>query len=139
MSLEDVRRELERIKRLLAFYAAQGLGETLDEPPFDPEEGVLHPLYTLEQGEDYYRVLVDLPAADLDTLQVYTENGELVIEAGLEREITFETPWSLERRVILRRYRRRITLPLDADPSSIRVRVHPDRKILEVIIPRRHL
>ncbi len=133
MSLEDVLREIERIKRLLSSY---GLGLEDNEPPFDPSEGVLHPLYSVEATEDYYRILVDLPVADLDTLRVYTEGGDLVIEAGLEREVELETPWSLERRVVLRRYRRRITLPPDADPEGIRVRVHPDRKIIEVIVPR---
>ena len=133
MVLEELRRELERIRRLLQVYGLVGL----EEPPFDPQQGVLYPLYTFETYEDAYRILIDLPVANLDTLRVYTENGELVIEAGLEREIEMSTPWSYEHKVIVRRYRRRIALPPDADVENMQVRVYNDRKIVEIIIPRR--
>ena len=133
MSLEELRRELERIRRILQAYGLTGL----EEPPFDPQQGVLYPLYTLEAYEDAYRILVDLPVANLDTLRVYTEDDELVIEAGLEREIEMSTPWSYEHKVIVRRYRRRIALPPDADIENMQVRVYGDRKIVEIIIPRR--
>ena len=133
MSLNDILREIQRIKRVLNAY---GLFPEQEEPPFDPLQGVLYPLYTLESFEDAYRILVDLPVADLDTLRVYTEGRDLVIEASLEREVEITTPWSTERKVILRRYKRRITLPPDADTSNVRVRVHPDRKIIEIIVPR---
>ena len=133
MALEELRRELERIRRML-----QALGITSnDEPPFDPQQGILYPLYTLEPYEDAYRILVDLPAADLDTLKIYTENGELVVDASLEKELEVATPWSYEHRVVVRRYRRRIALPPDADLENMRVRIHPTRKIVEIIIPRR--
>ncbi|AEM38527.1 hypothetical protein Pyrfu_0658 [Pyrolobus fumarii 1A] len=135
MSLEELFKELERIRRILQAYGLMPVEEY--EPPFDPREGILHPLYSLEPEEEYYRVLVDLPGADMDTLRVYTEGNDLVIEASLERAVEIETPWSLERRVVLRRYRRRIPLPPDADPSGLKLRVYPSRKIIEVLIPRR--
>lgn len=133
MSLEELRRELERIRRLLQAYGITGV----EEPPFDPQQGILYPLYTLETYEDAYRVLIDLPVANMDTLKIYTEDGELIIEASLEREMEMSTPWSYEHKVIVRRYRRRISLPPDADIEKMRVRIHGDRKIVEIIIPRR--
>ena len=132
MALEELRRELERIKRLLQVY---GISYN-EEPPFDPREGVLYPLYTLEAYDDAYRILVDLPAADLDTLRVYVDNNDLVIEAGLEQGVELVTPWSYERKITLRMYRRRLVLPPDANPEQMQVRVHRTRKILEIVIPR---
>ena len=133
MPIDELIREIERVRRLLEAY--MGLEE---EPPFDPREGVVYPLYSFDStSDDYYRILVDLPVADLDTLRVYTEGGDLVIEASLERALEVETPWSLERRITLRRYRRRIPLPPDADPERMEVRVHPTRKIVEILLPRR--
>ncbi len=133
MALDELRRELDRIRRLLQAYGFV----PPDEPPFDPQQGILYPLYTLEPYEDAYRILIDLPVANLDTLKVYTEDGELIVEASLEREIELGTPWSYERRIIVRKYRRRIALPSDADVGNMRIRVYPDRKMVEIVIPRR--
>ncbi len=132
MPINDLFREMERVRRLIEAYL--GLE---DEPPYDPREGVIYPLYSFDSTSgDYYRILVDLPIADLDTLRVYTEGLDLIVEASLERVIEIETPWSVERRIALRKYRRRIPLPPDANPEKMEVHVHPSRKIVEIIIPR---
>ncbi len=124
------RRVMKEVDRVLSEFEALRLDWTPD--------GRLSPLYTIYEFPDKYVVLVDLAAADVDSVEVKVVDGRLVIEARLEREISLSDLYGTAamRGVTLRYYRQEIPLPPDADVEGMTYRVRPD-KIVEIVIPRR--
>lgn len=135
-AFEDIEAFFERLRRRLLREAERILAEAM-QPDWTPDGG-LRPLYTVYEYPDYYLVLVDLPAADLSTVNVYTTDHNLVIEARLQHELRLSDVYGTVagREVSLRYYRQEIPLPSDAELEKMRVNVRPN-KIIEIRIPRR--
>ncbi|ABM80924.1 Hsp20/alpha crystallin family protein [Hyperthermus butylicus] len=136
---EDIRRRLERLRERIVREIDQAFSEMEEVMRLSwSPDGSIQPLYTMYEYPDRYIVLVDLAAADTSSLEVKATETRLVIEARLEREVSFSDLYgtSLGRSVTFRHYRHELPLPPDADPSAISVRVRPN-KIVEIIIPKR--
>ncbi len=135
-AFEDIELFFERLRRRLLREAERILAEAM-QPDWTPDGG-LRPLYTMYEYPDHYLVLVDLPAADLSSINVYTTNHTLVIEARLQQELRLSDVYGTVtgREVSLRYYRQEIPLPSDADPENMSVNVRPN-KIIEIRIPRK--
>ncbi len=101
-------------------------------------DGTIRPLYTVYEHPDHYKILVDLPAADTSTVNVTATEDTLIIEAQLEKAITYSDLYgtAVGREVTITRYRNIIPLPEDADPKGIKVQLRPN-KILEITIPKK--
>ena len=139
MSYEEIRRRLERLRERIEREIDRALSEAEEVMRLSwSPEGRLQPLYTMYEYPDRYVILVDLAAADTSTLEVKATEDRLIIEAKLEREVSFSDLYgtSLGHEVTFRYYHQEIPLPPDADPSGIRVNVRRG-KIVEIVVPKK--
>ncbi|KSW12395.1 hypothetical protein CF15_06605 [Pyrodictium occultum] len=136
---EELRREWERLRRRIIeemdrlFYELEEIVHAGWSP-----EGALRPLYTVYEHPDHYTILVDLAAADTSSLEVKVSGDKLILEAKLEREVRFSDIYgtSMGHGLTFRHYKHELTLPPDADPSGVQVRVRPN-KIVEITLPKK--
>jgi len=138
-NFESVRRRLERLRERIEREIDRALSE-LEEvmrPSWTPE-GRLQPLYTMYEYPDRYVILVDLAAADTSRLEVKVVDDKLVIEAKLEREVSFSDIYgtSLGQELTFHHYYHEMPLPPDADPSGMKVNVRRG-KIVEIVLPKK--
>jgi HSP20 family protein len=136
---ESLRRRLERLRERIEREIDRAISEMEEvmRPSWTPE-GRLQPLYTMYEYPDRYVILVDLAAADKSTIEVKAVGEKLVIEAKLEKEVSFSDLYrtSLGQGLTFRYYHHEIPLPPDADPSQMKVNVRKG-KIVEIIIPKK--
>jgi HSP20 family protein len=136
-AFEDLEEMFARLRRRLLREAERILVETL-QPDWTPDGG-LRPLYTVYEYPDRYVILVDVPGADTSSINIYvTEDNRLVVEARLQRELSFSDVYGTVagRELSIRYYKQEIPLPPDADKDNIKVNVRPN-KIIEIVVPRR--
>ncbi len=119
---EELRRMQERMNRLL---------EEFDRMAFARE--VSAPLDVIDEG-DRYRILVDLPGFNKEDINVYVEDGDLVIKAERkeEREESGRNYIRQERR--FGEVYRRISLPEEVDVDKISAKYN--NGVLEIIVPK---
>ncbi len=138
-SYEDLRRRLERLRERIEREIDRALTEMEEvmRPSWSPE-GKLQPLYTVYEYPDRYVLLVDLAAADADTINVKILEDRIVVEAKLEREVSFSDLYgtSFGQELVFSSYHHEIPLPPDADPSKAHYRVRRG-KIVEIVIPKK--
>ncbi len=126
---EEMRRIQERMNRIFEeferrFPEFRGFAETRFGMPVD----------VIDEGEQY-RVVVDLPGFNKEDIEVYFEDGDLVIKA--ERKVEEEE----KGRDYLRRERRygmfyrRLSLPAEIDASGVKAKYN--NGVLEIVIPKR--
>ncbi|MET1129097.1 MAG: Hsp20 family protein [Thermoproteota archaeon] len=137
---DEIEQEFRRLRRRLLREVDRVLSEHLYIAREWTSEGSLRPLYTLYEQPDKYTILIDLAAADTSSLEVKVVDDLLVVEAKLERDMRLGDIYGdiSVREVVVRSYRSEIPLPLDADPSGMKVEVLRS-KIVKVDIPRRRL
>jgi HSP20 family protein len=136
---EYMRRKLEKLRERIEREIDRALSEMEEimRPSWTPE-GRLQPLYTMYEYPDRYVILVDLAAADKSTIDVKATEDKLIIEAKLEREVSFSDIYrtSLGQELTFRYYHHEIPLPPDADPSGIKVNVRRGN-IVEIVVPKK--
>lgn len=87
---------------------------------FSPS-GQLGPRVDLQDRDDHYEMLVDVPGADEADVVVRAENDMLIVEGSRSSTLEESEPGSYVRRERhTGRFERRVSLPDDADPSSVR-------------------
>jgi HSP20 family protein len=136
---EEIRREMERLRRRIQEEIDRTLAAItgLQQATWSPD-GSLQPLYQVYTYPDRYVVVVDLAGADTGTIEVKATRDTLIIEAKLQRNVSYSDIYGTTygREVTFHSYRNVLPLPPDADPSGMRYRVRRD-KLVEIIIPRR--
>jgi len=119
---EELRRIQERLSRLLEL---ERIGPRVVRPEL--------PIDLLDEGERV-RVIADLPGFKKDDIEVFVENGDLVIRAERKEEIEEKDVNYLRRERRFGRVYRRITLPSDVDLEKIKASYN--NGILEITIPK---
>lgn len=119
---EELRRIQERLSRLLEL---ERIGPRVVRPEL--------PIDLLDEGERV-RVIADLPGFKKDDIEVFVENGDLVIRAERKEEIEEKDVNYLRRERRFGRVYRRITLPSDVDMEKIKASYN--NGILEITIPK---
>jgi HSP20 family molecular chaperone IbpA len=78
------------------------------------------PLYRIEDHGDHYVILIDLPAADPNSVVVDVFEDHIVIKANIKKEAAYEYENALGRRVWMRNYSTSIRLPSPIDTSTVK-------------------
>lgn len=95
-------------------------------------EGHLRPLYTIKDLGNAYVIYIDLPKADLSTIDVRFKDNLMIIRARLKEEFTIGRWSSRGSEVRFCEYREVINLPIKVDPNKVKVTTRGDR--VQVII-----
>ncbi|MBE8539495.1 Hsp20 family protein [Geoglobus acetivorans] len=125
---DEVRRLQERMVRLLdefdrfAAPAAEKLIERLGMPVDVIDEG------------DKFRIVADLPGFDKNDIEIYIEDGDLVIKAVRKEEKEEKDRNFLRRERSFGEVYRRISLPADVQEDRIRARYN--NGVLEIEVPK---
>lgn len=100
-------------------YWGEAAERLMEEVESSMREGVVEPLFRVEDLGDELAILIDLAGAGDDvTVRVYRDRVE--VEAELRREAVEATVGREAWRAVARRYRASITLPHPVDPSTAR-------------------
>ena len=86
--------------------------------PSNPEE----PLYRIEDHGDHYRILIDLPAVDPNSVVVDVFEDHIIIKANIKEEARYEYETTLGRRVWIKNFSTNIMLPSTIDTSTVEAR-----------------
>ncbi|ADC64541.1 heat shock protein Hsp20 [Ferroglobus placidus DSM 10642] len=119
---EELRRMQERMSRLL---------EEFDRFAFERE--LTAPLDVIDEG-DKYRVVVDLPGFNKEDINVYVEDGDLVIKAERKEEKEEEGKNFIRKERRYGEVYRRVSLPSEIDVDKISAKYN--NGVLEIIIPK---
>ena len=120
---EELRRLQERMNRLF---------EEFERVRF-PEFRLSAPIDVIDEG-DRVRVVADLPGFNKEDIQVYIEDGDLVIKAERKEEEKEEGKDYLRQERRFGSVYRRITLPSDLDLEGIKAKYI--NGVLEITIPK---
>lgn len=91
------------------------------------------PIDVIEE-EDKITVIADLPGFNKEKIEVYFENGDLVIKAEREFEEERKGANYIKRERSYGSFVRKITLPFEVDTANVKAKF--DRGILEVVVPK---
>ncbi|NOY11862.1 MAG: Hsp20/alpha crystallin family protein [Archaeoglobi archaeon] len=121
---EELRRMQERMARLLDEFDRMSLtaGVELDMPVDVIEE------------EDRIRIVADLPGFDKSDINVYIEDGDLIIRAERKEEKEDRSRNYIRRERRYGEVYRRISLPAEVDEDKIKARYN--NGVLEIEIPK---
>lgn len=120
---EEMRRLQERLNRLFEDFERISPRIVRFELPVD----------VIDEG-DSIRVVADLPGFNKEDIEIWVENGDLVIKAERkEKEEEKERNYIRRERRYGRIYRR-VSLPADVDVENVRASYN--NGVLEVIIPK---
>ncbi|MET1102358.1 MAG: Hsp20/alpha crystallin family protein [Pyrodictiaceae archaeon] len=138
MSYDYIHREIERLRRRIKEEIDRTLSMFETARTGWSPDGTLEPLHNVYEYSDRYVILLDLAGADTGSIEVKATRDMLIIEAKLERSISFSDIFRTHqgREISFHSYRHTIPLPPDADPKGMRVNVRPN-KMVEVIIPKK--
>lgn len=97
---------------------------------------VMQPQLDIFESDKDYRLSVELPGVDRDSIDLSVDEDALIISARKERKVT-DSDTNQFHRVERRygRFERMLTLPMDADGDNISAEF--TNGVLEVVIPRR--
>ncbi len=122
---EEMRRMQERLNRLF---------EEFTRMPELREVRLTMPVDVIDEGEQI-RVVADVPGFRKEDIEIYFENGDLVIKAERREETEEKGKDYIRRERRMGRFYRRIPLPADIDVEGVKARY--TNGVLEVILPRR--
>jgi len=121
---EELRRMQERFNRLIEEFA---------RVPEVREYRLAMPVDVIDEGEQI-RVVADLPGFNKEDLEIYFEDGDLVIKAERKEEIEEKRGDYLRRERRAGRVYRKISLPLDVDREAVKARY--SNGVLEITVPK---
>ncbi len=117
---EELKRMQDRIGRMF---------EEFDVPYYSPSM----PVDVIDE-KDEIRVIADLPGFDKNEIEVYVEDGTLVIRATRKEEVEEKKKNYIRQERRFGEVYRRISLPVDVDVDKIKAKYN--NGILEVILPK---
>ncbi|WP_456327730.1 Hsp20/alpha crystallin family protein [Archaeoglobus sp.] len=120
---EEIRRIQERLNRLFEDFERIGPRVVSVEFPVD-----------VIDEEDRIRVVADLPGFNKEDIEIWVEDGDLVIKAERKEEREEREANYLRRERRFGRVYRRIALPTDVDIENIKASYN--NGVLEVIVPK---
>ncbi len=121
---EELRRMQERFNRLL---------EEFGRFPEAREYRISMPVDIIDEGEQL-RVIVDIPGFNREDLEIYFENGDLVIKGERKEEFEEKKGDYLRRERRMGTFYRKVSLPSDIDRDAVKARYN--NGVLEITIPR---
>uniref|UniRef100_A0A7C3R9P3 Hsp20/alpha crystallin family protein n=1 Tax=Archaeoglobus fulgidus TaxID=2234 RepID=A0A7C3R9P3_ARCFL len=121
---EELRRMQERFNRLL---------EEFGKFPEVRELRVSAPVDVIDEGEQI-KVVADLPGFSKEDLEIYFEDGDLVIKAERKDEFEERKGEYLRRERRMGRIFRRISLPAGIDENAVKAKYN--NGVLEITIPK---
>lgn len=87
----------------------------------------------LLESDDAYLLVIDLPGATSDTIDVQARAGRIAIEARREKDVPMEFDYTRENRPVFLD----IELPLPPDATGTDASASFDRGVLELRLPKR--
>uniref|UniRef100_A0A7J3ZLK0 Hsp20/alpha crystallin family protein n=1 Tax=Fervidicoccus fontis TaxID=683846 RepID=A0A7J3ZLK0_9CREN len=128
--------ELERLKRYLR-RKIEDLFQELEkertpEVSGESEAELEEPLHTFYELPEKYVVVCDIPACDETKIEVLGYTRALEIKARLKREVKLEQIGFRCASRSLKEYKKRVSLPEDADVARILYTIRAGRLIIEI-------
>ncbi len=120
---EEIRRIQERLNRLFEDFERIG-------PRY---VGVEFPVDVIDEG-DRIRVVADLPGFNKEDIEIWVEDGDLVVKAERKEEKEERDVNYLRRERRYGKVYRRIALPAEVDVENIKATYN--NGILEIVIPK---
>lgn len=117
---EELKRMQDRLTRMF---------EEFEVPYYSPSM----PVDVIDE-KDEIRVIADLPGFNKDEIEVYVEDGTLVIRATRKEEVEEKKKNYIRQERRFGEVYRRISLPVDVDVDKIKAKYN--NGILEVILPK---
>lgn len=118
---EEFRRMQERLNRLLEEFT--GL----------EREYIGMPVDVIDEG-DQIRIIADVPGFNKEDIEIYFENGDLVIRGERKEEMEERKRDYMRKERRMGKFYRRISLPADINKDDVRARY--SNGVLEITIPR---
>ena len=122
---EEIRRMQERLNKMF---------EEFTRMPELREVRLTMPVDVIDEGEQI-RIVADVPGFSKEDIEVYFEDGDLVIKAERKEETEEKGRDFIRRERRMGRFYRRIPLPADVDTEGVKARYA--NGVLEVTLPRR--
>ncbi len=135
--IESMEREALEDLRLVVSEWEEEVGRLLDSRLRAISTGELEPLYTIYDAGDEYIMVVELPGAAEDSIEIYVVEDRVRVEAEVRREVAEEALSTGFYRFTARRYRGEIRLPEPVDPGRVKVERRGGRLIVR--IPKKEL
>ena len=123
--------EMEEIASLMAEWEEE-VERLLDSRLKSLTTGELEPLYTIYDVGEEYLLVIDLPGAAEDSIEVYVGEDRVAVEAEVRREVSGAVFGGEFYRATARRYRGEITLPEPVEPRGVRVERRGGRLIVRI-------
>lgn len=125
---EEFRRMQERFNRLLEdFIRFPEFKEYLKEYRMGM------PVDVIDEG-DHIKVIADIPGFNKGDIEIYFENGDIVIKAERKEEVEEKKRDYIRRERRMGRFYRRISLPADINKDEVKAKYN--NGVLEITIPR---
>ncbi len=119
---EEIRRMQERLNRIFEEFERIGT-RTIETFPVD----------VIDEG-DNIKIIADLPGFRKEDIEIWVEDGELVIKAVRKEEREEKAENYLRRERRFGEVYRRIAIPTEVDVDNIKARYN--NGVLEVILPK---
>ena len=123
---EEIRRLQERFNRLFEEFERR--------IPEVRELRFSMPVDIIDEGEQL-RIVADLPGFKKEDIEVYFEDGDLVIRAERKEEEEEKARDYIRKERRFGLFVRRVSLPADIDKENVKAKYN--NGVLEVIVPRR--
>ena len=130
-SFERALSEMEELASLMAEWEEE-VERLLDSRLKSLATGELEPLYTIYDVGDEYLLVIDLPGAAEDSIEVYVGEDRVAVEAEVRREVAGAVFGGEFYRATARRYRGEIALPEPVEPRGVRVERRGGRLIVRI-------
>ncbi len=130
---EELRRYMrERIKRIEDLFNEMDAGFSI--PAYSPMEpgNIEEPLYRIDDMGDSFRIMIDLPAIDPESLSVDLTEDYLVLRASIRDEAKYAYESILGRRVRVSSYTTTIKFPVPVNPQTVKAERKGDILVITV-------
>ena len=108
-----------RTRMDLAFEELTGRS-SIFEPLRDYEQAHLHPLWTIKEDPDIITITVDLPYVKKENIKLQAEDNALIITAGLDKSIRFNSGFKHHKETEFQRYEQAFRLPCKIDVDNVK-------------------
>ncbi len=122
---EEIRRMQERLNKMF---------EEFTRMPEFREVRLTMPVDVIDEGEQI-RIVADVPGFSKEDIEVYFEDGDLIIKAERKEETEEKGRDYIRRERKMGKFYRRIPLPADVDTEGVKARY--TNGVLEITLPRR--
>lgn len=124
---EEFRRMQERFNRLL-----EDFGRFPEFKEYLKEYRMGMPVDVIDEV-DHIKVIADIPGFNKEDIEIYFENGDLVIRAERKEEVEEKKRDYIRRERRMGKFYRRISLPADINKDEVKAKYN--NGVLEIIIP----